>query len=158
MAWLVDVEFRRSAVHGTGVFLRQSVKAGTRLWEVDAATRFSDCAALAAMPLERVAFALHGGYLHHPSDCLVWYEDGMEFMNHAPAGLANAGLCHWPSMDRDHTAALRDIKAGEELFEDYGFWADVGFADGHWLEPFYQAALPHHLTFLRSLVPELLAA
>ncbi len=123
-----------------------------------AATRFSDRAALAAMPLERVAFALHGGYLHHPSDCLVWYEDGMEFMNHAPKGLANAGLGHWPSLTQDHTVALRDIKAGEELFEDYGFWADVGFADGHWLEPFYVAALPQHLTFLRSLAPELLAA
>jgi SET domain-containing protein len=158
LSWLVDVEFRESAVHGMGVYARKPIAAGTRLWRVDAATRISGREALAGLSLDRLAYALHGGYYHRGADALVWYEDGMQYMNHAPGALANAGLTFWPPVEDDHTVALRDIAAGEELFEDYGFWADSGVARGHWLEPFYRAACPGHLAFLRGLEREPVAA
>lgn len=151
MGWTVEVDFRPSAVHGTGVFARRRIPAGKRIWQVDATMRFVQAAALRALPPARLAFALHGGYLHRPADRFVWYEDGMQFMNHASGAGANTGLDHWPKLGEDHSVALRDIAAGEELFEDYGFWAETGFADSHWLAPFYHAGCPEHLAFLRGL-------
>jgi hypothetical protein len=153
MGWTVDVDFRPSAVHGTGVFARGRIARGTRIWEVDATMRFAEPAALAALPAARLAFALHGGYLHRPTDRFIWYEDGMQYMNHAAGARANCGLDHWPALTQDHSVALRDIAAGEELFEDYGFWADAGFSDEHWLPPLYRAGCPSHFDFLRSLSP-----
>lgn len=158
MSWLADVEFRRSAVHGMGIFARSRIEAGTRIWQVDGEMRRSDRAEMSALAPDRLAYALHGGYLHRPADRFVWYDDGMQYMNHASGARANAGLDHWPAVEKDHSVALRDIAAGEEIFEDYGFWADAGFAVGHWLEPLYRAACPDHLAFLRRLAPELIAA
>lgn len=154
MSWTVEVEFRASRVHGAGVFARKDIAAGTRIWEVDAGMRFFEREALEALPPATLARALHGGYLHWPANRFVWYDDGMQFMNHASGPAANIGLDHWPQLMSDHTVALRDIAAGEELLEDYGFWAETGASQGHWMEPLYRAACPEHLAFLRSLAPE----
>ncbi len=153
MGWTVNVDFRPSAVHGTGIFARKRIPAGTRIWEVDATMRFDRAAALRTLPPARLAFALHGGYLHRPADRFVWYEDGMQFMNHAAGARANTGLDYWPALGEDHSVALRDIAAGEELFEDYGFWAEAAFAESHWLAPLYRAGRPEHLAFLGGLGP-----
>jgi hypothetical protein len=158
MTWTVDVEFRPSAVHGMGVFARRPIKAGAVVWKVDASMRFHSRGDLLALPPARLAFALHGGYLHRPSDRFVWYEDGMQFMNHAPGRRANVGLDHWPELRADHTRALRDIAAGEELYEDYGFWADSGLGEEHWLAPLYRRACPEHIGFLQSVDAALTAA
>lgn len=82
----------------------------------------------------------------------------MQYMNHAPGPVANIGLTYWPSLTEDHTIALRDIEAGEELFEDYGFWADSGIEPGHWLYALYRDHCPKHLDFLCSLLPAKAAA
>jgi hypothetical protein len=112
-------------------------------------------AALDPLMLSRV---LHGGYLHKPSDRFLWYSDGMQFMNHAASPRANIGLRSWPPLQHDHTVALRDIEAGEELLEDYGFWADAGLDPSHWLYPLYLAHCPEHYAFLTSLDPLPVAA
>lgn len=153
MGWTVNVDFRPSAVHGTGIFARRRIPAGTRVWEVDATMHFARAADLKALSPARLAYALHGGYLHRPADRFVWYEDGMQFMNHAAGARANTGLAYWPTLTEDHSVALRDIAAGEELFEDYGFWAENGFSERHWLAPFYRAASTEHLAFLGGIAP-----
>ncbi len=157
MGWKVGVEFKQSPVHGMGIFARQGIKRGTRIWEVDASMRFDDAEALKRLSPERIAYALHGGYLHRPADRLVWYEDGMQYMNHAPGARANVGLTYWPELGLDHTIALRDIEAGEELFEDYGFWVDAGIGEFHWLAPLYREHCPGHIEFLQSLAPAMAA-
>ena len=158
MGWTVDVDFRPSGLHGLGVFARRDIPRGARIWEVDAGMRFDDRAAVEALPPAALRDALHGGYLHVPTDRLVWYDDGMQFMNHGPAGQANIGLDHWPALHADHTVALRDIAAGEELLEDYGFWAHSDLARSHWLTALYRRHCPEHLGFLESLHPDLVAA
>jgi uncharacterized protein len=158
MGWLVGVKFRSSPVHGFGVFAGERIRKGARIWEFDDSMRISTALDLAALPPDWLAFALHGGYYHRPADRLIWYDDGMQFMNHASDGRANAGLDHWPSIEGDHTVALRDIAEGEEIFEDYGFWADGNFGFGGWLEPFYRDTCPQHLEFLQSLRLEKVAA
>ncbi len=108
---------------------------------------------MAALDPRTLRYALHGGYLHKPSDRFLWYTDGMQYMNHAPTPGANIGLGLWPPLSEDHTVALRDIAAGEELLEDYGFWSDGGLDPSHWLHALYQAHCPEHFAFLTSLEP-----
>lgn len=158
MSWLVDIEFKESPVEGKGIFARSAIRAGTRLWQFDESMKVCDAAALARLDSGRLAFALHGGYLHGPSDRFLWYTDGMQYMNHAPGRLANVGLGFWPRLREDHCVALRDIAAGEELFEDYTFWANAGLEPGHWLYPFYMSHGLRHFHFLKSLGAEPVAA
>ena len=122
MGWQVEVEFRRSRVHGMGVFARHAIAAGTRVWQVDETMHVCDARALAELAPGDLRFALHGGYLHEPSGQFLWYRDGMQFMNHRPGPGANVGLGKWPPLFEDQCIALRSIAAGEELFEDYTFW------------------------------------
>lgn len=152
------MSFKNSPIHGTGVFAKGLIPAGARIWEYDGTMMASDEISLARLDPGMIRFALHGGYLHKPSDRLVWYTDGMQYMNHAEMPRANIGLNKWPALTEDHTIALRDIQAGEELFEDYGFWADGGVDPGHWLYPFYLRYCPEHLSFLDQLRRERKAA
>ncbi|TPE51404.1 SET domain-containing protein-lysine N-methyltransferase [Amaricoccus solimangrovi] len=158
MSWLVDVEFRSSKVDGMGVFARRAIRSGTRLWQFDESMHVCDSNALAGLDDRDLAYALHGGYLHGPSDKFLWYRDGMQFMNHADGEMANVGLGFWPELRQDHCVALRDIAAGEELFEDYSFWADAGLDPRHWLHPFYMRQGRRHYHFLRGLERQPVAA
>jgi hypothetical protein len=133
------------------VFAKKPIAAGTRIWEFDEGMRVCDADAMAALDPRQLRYALHGGYLHKPSDRFLWYTDGMQYMNHAATPRANIGLGTWPPLRDDHTVALRDIAAGEELLEDYAFWADGGLAPSHWLRKLYLEHCPEHYDFLSSL-------
>ena len=158
MSWLVGVEFKSSPIEGMGIFSKKEIKSGTKLWKFDESMKVSDAKSLSRLDPDRLAFALHGGYLHGPSNKFLWYTDGMQFMNHAPGGLANVGLGYWPALRDDHCVALRDIAEGEELFEDYTFWANEGLEPRHWLFPFYMSHGLRHYQFLMDLVSEPVAA
>lgn len=134
-----------------GIFASRPIKAGTRLWQYDDSMHVCDEAEFERLTPRERRFALHGGYLHTPSDKFLWYTDGMQFMNHRRGAGANVGLGIWPELADDHTTALRDIAAGEELTEDYTFWSDGSTAADHWLNRFYLAHCPEHLAFLREL-------
>lgn len=151
MAWNVDVSFETSGTHGMGVFARRRILAGTKVWQFDETMHLCDRDGMAAMHPEQITFALHGGYLHTPSGMFLWYEDGMQFLNHGFGSQANVGLHYWPKLGEDHIVALRDIAPGEELLEDYTFCLDGGLAPDHWMRPFYLKHCPHHLDFLLSL-------
>ncbi len=151
MSWQVEVDLKNSNVHGIGIFARRPIAAGTRVWQVDETMHFCDQQKLSALDPRDLRFALHGGYLHKPSGTFIWYTDGMQFMNHGTTPLANIGLGTWPPLRGDHCIALRDIAAGEELFEDYCFWSDAGLEPGHWLRRLYIEHCPEHLNFLSSL-------
>jgi hypothetical protein len=142
------VTFKNSRIHGTGVFARQPIPAGTRVWQFDDSMSVCDRFALATLETGQLRYALHGGYLHKPTDRFLWYTDGMQFMNHANTPLANVGLTFWPALREDHIVAIRNIAAGEELLEDYGFWSDAGIEPDHWLYPLYLKYCPEHLAFL----------
>ncbi len=148
---MVPVEFRKSSVHGFGVFAAGPIPAGARVWQVDDSMHVCEASDLAGLSRVELRFALHGGYLHKPSGRFLWYTDGMQYMNHCPTPDANVGLGKWPPLAEDHCVALRDIAAGDELFEDYTFWSDGGLEPGHWLRPFYLAYCPEHYAFLSRL-------
>lgn len=151
MGWNVAVEFKRSSVHGTGAFACEPIAAGTKVWTFDSRMQVCDLAALAALPPATLQFALHGGYLHYPSDKFVWYDDGMHFVNHAPGAASNIGIREWTPLEEDNCTALRDIAAGEELLEDYAFWSMLSLHPDHWLPKLYRDFCPGHYAFLVGL-------
>ncbi len=151
MSWKVNVDFKMSDVHGMGVFASKLIPSGTPIWAFDDSMHVCTRKTMSKMSPAAIRFALHGGYLHIPSDKFLWYEDGMEFMNHALGDKANVGLDFWPSLGEDHLVALRDIAPGEELLEDYTFCLSGGLAPNHWLRPFYLAHHPDHYNFLLGL-------
>jgi hypothetical protein len=152
LSWLVDVEFKRSSVEGTGVFASSAITAGSKVWQYDRSMRICSKLQLALLPPGELRFALHAGYLHKPSGKFLYYRDGMEYMNHAFGSMANVGSSSWPErVEEDHTVALRDIEAGEELLEDYTFCLDGGLAPDHWMRPLYLAHNPEHYSFLLGL-------
>jgi hypothetical protein len=111
-----------------------------------------DAESLGELSPRHLRFALLAGYLHKPSGKFLWYTDGMQFMNHCASPGANVGLRTWPALLRDdHTVALRDIPAGQELCEDYMFCLDGGLAPDHWMRPLYLEHCPEHYAFLLSL-------
>lgn len=148
MGWNVDVEFKPSGTHGMGAFARQDIAAGSKLWVFDSSMKVGEYQALAALPRDELRFALHGGYLHHPSGKFVWYKDGMEYVNHADSPRANIGISEWTPLHEDNCTALRDIAAGEELLEDYKFWSVLSLERDHWLRRLYTEFCPEHYDFL----------
>ena len=108
---------------------------------------------------KQLTFALHGGYLHRPSQKFLWYTDGMQFLNHGDGSEANVGLDYWPQRLRDdHLVAMVDIAPGEELREDYTFCLDGGLAPDHWMRPLYLKYCPWHYEFLLGLERPRIAA
>jgi hypothetical protein len=151
MGWNVAVEFKPSPLHGTGAFAREAIRKGTKVWTFDDTMHVCTLTDLAALTPQRLGFALHGGYLHFPSGKFVWYEDGMQFVNHAPGKLSNIGITQWTPLEEDNCTALRDIAAGEELLEDYGFWSISLLPEAHWLRRLYADFCPSHYEFLLGL-------
>lgn len=152
MVWNVNVAFVESPIHGMGVFARERIPAGTKIWQFDRSMHVNNRHTLALLAPETISFALLGGYVHRPSGRFLWYEDGMEFMNHGRVGRANVGLHYWPKLEDDHIVALRDIEAGEEMLENYGSCLSAGLGRDHWLRPFYLDHCPGHYAFLLHLV------
>lgn len=155
MGWNVNVDVRRSEVHGVGLFATRPIQAGTRVWQFDPSMHVCNRRALAGLQPSMLPQALYSGYLHEPSELFLWYTDGMQFMNHADEGEANVGLDYWPRLRDDHSVALRDIEAGEELREDYRNCLMGGLTPDHWLAPFYLAYCPSHYSFLLGLFASL---
>jgi uncharacterized protein len=148
VSWLTKVAFGKSDVHGMGVFALEPIRQGTKVWTVDPSMKFASPSELASLSPDELRFALRGGYFHGPSHKFVYYNDGMEYMNHARGEQANIGAREWPPLMDDHCIALRDIEAGEELFEDYTFWSGMAIRNDHWLTDLYIKFLPDHYRFL----------
>lgn len=151
MSWRVKVTFRRSRLHGIGVFAEQPIRKGTKVWVIDEDMKICGPADLGRLPPDELRFALHGGYLHFPSQKFVYYSDGMEYVNHADGPRANIGITEWTSLAEDNCTALRDITPGEELLEDYTFWSVLHLRQDHWLTHLYRDFCPEHYMFLAAV-------
>ena len=137
-----------------GVFALEPIWRGTKVWMVDPSMKIVDSAQLAALSADELRFALHGGYLHFPSQRFVYYNDGMEYVNHASGPAANIGIREWTPLMDDNCTALRDIAVGEELLEDYTFWSILNLRRDHWLIDLYREACPEHYAFLKRIQTE----
>ncbi|MEM7528308.1 MAG: SET domain-containing protein [Pseudomonadota bacterium] len=148
MGWLIDYEVRPSRIHGLGLFTRQPIKQGEKIWLFDRSMNASGPAELGALEPSELSDILLGGYFHFTSQRFVWSIGDMRFMNHAEGRMANIGIREWTALDEDHSMALRDIAPGEELFEDYEFFSIFNLPMDHWLRALYADFCPEQYDFM----------
>jgi len=151
MSWKVNVEMKPSTTHGTGVFATAPIRKGDLVWQFDNSMHACECGELLKLDRETLYRALLAGYLHEPSGKFIWYTDGMQFVNHADGDAANIATPEWLPLHEDKCIATRDIAPGEELFEDYGFWAIFNLDPGHLLLDIYRTHCPEHYNFMLAL-------
>ncbi|WP_291741329.1 SET domain-containing protein [Bauldia sp.] len=122
---LVPNYLDRSPIHGIGIFARDSIPEGTRVWEFTPGFDqvFSDVELATLKPLEREAILFYC-YVEQGLNSLVLCCDNARHFNYADD--PNCG-------PRDHSVqgflsafALRDIAAGEELTYSTAEDADAG--------------------------------
>ena len=142
------VEARPSPVHGFGVFAREAIPCGTAWWRVRLADLihfrkepFETLLASAQSPGSRefVEAVQKFGIYSKRYDALFFIVDNGRFVNHSPQ--PNSASC-LGSDGLFSSLTLRDIAAGEEMFEDYATydkcpWAnlygELGRELGFWL-------------------------
>ncbi len=110
--FLVQTELRNSSVHGFGVFAREFIPAGTRVWEyLDGFDRRMSPEFVASLPEVARQTVLH--YCAFWKGAYVTSADNSRFLNHS----FTPNLRSFEEPDCD--VALRDIQIGDELTEDY---------------------------------------
>ena len=119
----VDVEVRDDGHRGRSVYAMEPIEKGTKVWDPSHLVKFHN-------PLELREFL---GHLDHDLQCdsLLWayVEKGMGYVALAldPASFVNHGETEEViNLDAD-CYALRDIRVGEELLENYTHF--IGFDD-----------------------------
>ena len=70
------------------------------------------------LPKEKLEATLWGGYAHEPTQKWIELRDGASFTNHSDKPNCEANWSNDPYDEEMHT--IKDIKAGEEILEDYG--------------------------------------
>jgi len=125
MVYLVAVEIRDSGIHGKGVFVTEDVKKGQMLWKYTP----ESCKTMSLEELESLTpekideeemkNILWHGYLNEETNTWILPQDGSQFTNHSDN--PNSGNYEFDHgvLEDEMCYALRDIKAGEELVEDY---------------------------------------
>ncbi len=121
------IQVRRSGVHGKGVFAVQDIPAGTRLIEYTG---------------ERISWPVamdrHPHDPRDPNHTFYFSLDDGNVIDANVGGNASRWINHScsPNCEADETEgrvfidALRDLKAGEELFYDYGLVSDERYTPG----------------------------
>jgi uncharacterized protein len=107
-----------SRIHGWGLFAREDIPAGSRIWafkaecdEVISLRRFAD---LPVLEKKRVQ---HFGYLNPATEAFIVSRDGARFINHSSEPNVITIPCIGSSEGVD--IALIDIAHGQELTMDY---------------------------------------
>ena len=108
----------KSSINGIGLFAKETILAGTLVWEFTPSFDTEIAPEhFAALPLRVREYVLHYGNLTEsggaaPSKAVyLLCGDNARFMNHSDAPNVSSGT--------DRNCALRDIVAGEELTCDY---------------------------------------
>jgi hypothetical protein len=112
---MVETELRPSAIHGIGVFLLRSVRAGELVWRFDSRIdRVYTPEEVASLPAHMQAYLRTYCTWHEGAGVYVLCGDNGRYFNHsdAPTTVSN-GI----SFGEDRAA--RDLAAGEELTSDY---------------------------------------
>ena len=115
------IQVRRSGVHGKGVFALQAIPAGTPLIEYTG-----------ARITWREALRRHPHDPNDPNHTFYFHIDDTHVIDAKDGGNASRWINHacQPNCQADETQgrvfirALRDLRAGEELFYDYGLVID----------------------------------
>ena len=121
----VPTRLAPSAIHGLGLFAVHPIKAGTLVWDFD--DPIDQVIPVAKLPTYppwvRKYIAVYG---YREDDRIVLCGDDARYFNHSKTPNCRSG-------HGTETVALRDIKEGEELTDDYETFDDDFPLYGHLL-------------------------
>ena len=113
---LIEYEIKSSSVHGAGMFTKQDIKKGSLIakaspcLDVDISTEtFNN------LQQKEKDEILYWGFFDAPRNCYHVDFDNTKFINHSK----EANITQDPNHLEMYLIASRDIKAGEELFQNY---------------------------------------
>lgn len=123
---LVDTELRESEIHGIGVFLTESIRAGQTIWRFDSRIdRTFSSAELAEMPERLQRFLRTYSTLHGELDLWVLCGDNGRHFNHSDTpNTRSLGIAFGEDV------AVADLPAGTELTSDYRTICDAMRSNG----------------------------
>eukprot|EP00040_Diaphanoeca_grandis_P001454 m.18599 g.18599 ORF g.18599 m.18599 type:complete len:188 (+) comp12101_c0_seq1:162-725(+) len=147
MPFFHPIEIKPSPIEGHGVYAAADIPSGSKIWgltaqegdkvvevinntcphvELNNANRLwrdADSILKHCQSKEEISTLLSGGYpFFNDGGAFLELRDGGQMTNHSAT--PNVGG-PWPEVpERDTSTALRDIKAGEEILDDYGTFHD----------------------------------
>eukprot|EP00457_Paulinella_chromatophora_P012143 gb/GEZN01012332.1/.p1 GENE.gb/GEZN01012332.1/~~gb/GEZN01012332.1/.p1 ORF type:complete len:214 (+),score=33.03 gb/GEZN01012332.1/:226-867(+) len=147
MTITVPYVIKESENHGRGIFATKPIKKGTMVWKFSR----KDCKVFTkremlrmaeTVPAEEMKALLWGGFLHQASGLFLVLQDGEQFKNHNDN--ANCGGGDMETPDQEFACALRDIKAGEELTDNYRTFES---ANSEWVDKLMAKHCPDRHAF-----------
>jgi len=151
------IEVRTSVLQGKGLFARVDIPAKTVIWRFQAPLddknwenlgdgenkHFSEEEVL-MMETDPTALSklLWGAYMHDPSGRLIELRDGDQYTNHSDT--PNCGGDWSARPDDEFSMTIVDVKAGDEITDDYGVFRDN---ETPWLAALFQKYTPERHAF-----------
>lgn len=152
---------RNSDVAGRGLFALEDIPAGAHWWVADEGVKGVPCEGFTNLPIivankdnikdvicqtprnELEDLLMYSMY-YHDGDVLMILRDGCGVVNHS--NKPNSKLVLNPEGDwkKLKSVALRDIKAGEEILENYSLYSKKNV---EWIEEVYRQYLPERIEF-----------
>ena len=146
---------KEGGVAGRGVFALEDIPKGAVWWRAyceeppvtpggpnTAYTKDNIGEFVATHSPEEIANVVHHSKYYVEGDTLIYLEDGQQCMNHSSDPNSQVILNKEGDWKRLRSYALRDIKAGEEILEDYGNYIK---GSGGWIEPLVHKYDPDRL-------------
>lgn len=153
MPCLFKTEVKPSPIHGLGLFAMEDIPRGAVYWawhspdgflpvlniEVGSNQVYTESELHAIEDEETLKGVLHGGFYIEGADVFVELKDGSQFTNHAED--CNSQVVFDPSGDyrRMTYIAKKDIRAGEEITDNYGNYLST---NAEWVDVLMRTHLP----------------
>jgi SET domain-containing protein len=167
MPYIYPIEVRESVLSGKGLFAAVDIPKGTVYWICNSSDpqltnppgikenrSYTHEELEAVGDHDAIRSIFHGGMYFKCNDTWVAFFDGSEYINHSLS--PNSQIVYPESMDyRDLKAiTLKDVKAGEEIVEDYSNYCCL---DSKWLGSYMQKYKATRLEFEAGLTKEHIA-
>lgn len=132
---------KSSAIAGVGLFAEEDIKEGEIVWKFTHDTcltftkeQFNELAnSYHKTENQIIIYYLTYCYYQNNMDALIFCLDNGRFVNHSDKPNLSAPANMTKDQSWQYSAAIRDIKKGEELTENYN-----GYDTCNWLDEFYK--------------------
>ena len=105
----------KSPIHGIGLFAGEDIKMGQNIWLPSHQLTFHfDDSELKTLPSQEVKIVKHYGYLNKKTGIWHFSSEDSRYVNHSE----NPNVSKTPN-DTHGISAMRDIKTGEEITQNY---------------------------------------
>lgn len=120
---LIQSKLKQSSIHGLGVFADENIKKGTIIWRFTPGfdLKFTKEQIL-SFPDKLQIYLYTYSWLSKKSALYCFASDNGKHFNHSDK--PNTRSCYKDDEEEAIVIALRDIKKGEELFDDYNSFED----------------------------------